>query len=108
MFKDLYKQANDKIDTESPKSRVMARLAKKSPAPARKSYKAAKVAALAACLVITIAAAGIYENVQKKTEVMPGMIPEMSMVETGAQDAQAVDVSAKPEETAAPVEKRLR
>lgn len=66
MFKDIYKQANDKIDTDAPKSRVMAKLSK-NPAPVvRKRYSAAKVAALAACFVLTIAAAGIYENMQKE------------------------------------------
>ncbi len=105
MFKDLYKQANDKIDISDPKSRVMARLSQSS-LPARKSYRAAKVAALAACFILTIAAAGIYENIQKETETLPGMIPEMSVVENGETDKPAVSVASAPvpEASAAPTQ----
>lgn len=73
MFKDIYKQANDKIDTDAPKSRVMAKLST-SPAPVvHKRHSVAKAAALAACFVLTIAAAGIYENMQKGIEMPPAV-----------------------------------
>lgn len=60
MFKELYKGANDKIPTDDAKSRVMEKINR--PNNVKKNYSYAKVAALAACFIITVGAVGIYEN----------------------------------------------
>ena len=65
MFKDVYKRANDRIDESGAKSRVIAKL--NMPVPVRKSFGGARIAAIAACFVLTIAVAGVYEHTQKST-----------------------------------------
>lgn len=80
MFKDIYKRANDKIDTQSAKSRVIAKLNK--PVPVKRHYPVAKIAALAACFVLTIAIAGVYERVQK--DISPAPMPQVSEKATDA------------------------
>lgn len=100
MFEDLYKQANDKIDIDAPKSRVMARLSKSHASVVRKSHKLAKVAALAACFVLTIAVAGIYENVEKET------LPQLAIKTAGipTEAGKTADTPVAP--TNAPVAKK--
>lgn len=99
MFKDLYKQANDKIDTQDAKARVMQRLSQ--PAPVRKSYPVAKIATLAACFVLTVAAAGIYENMQKDTD-NPLEIPSTNTAVVAQTDVPPVAAYSEPEAKAKP------
>lgn len=68
MFKDLYKQANDKIDTEAVRSRVTARLERESSPIHAGSRHIGRYAALAACFILTLAAASVYESFQKKNK----------------------------------------
>lgn len=111
MFKDIYKQANDKIDTQSAKSRVIAKLNK--PMPVKRSVSVAKIAALAACFVLTIAVAGVYEQVQKDElpVPVPPVVATPKTAENTAEDSQVVVESGaetppilekKPEPTAKP------
>lgn len=96
MFKDLYKQANEKIDTLDAKARVMKKIA--CPAPVRKSYPVARVAALAACFVLTVAAAGIYENMQKEID-NPLEIPTTNIEVVTKTDASPVAAYGETETT---------
>lgn len=68
MFKDLYKQANDKIDTEAVRSRVTARLERETTPIHAGSRHIGRYAALAACFILTLAAASVYESFQKKNK----------------------------------------
>lgn len=115
MFKDIYKQANDKIDTDAPKSRVMAKLSQ-TPSPAmKKRYRVTRVAALAACFVLTVAAAGIYENMQReidtpitltektpKTTAEPDISEDTSDIPEKEPVVQKTAKTSKPARTAVP------
>ena len=84
MFKDIYKQANDRIDESSAKSRVIAKLNK--PVPVRRVKSGARIAAIAACFVLTIAVAGVYGRMHKDTALpTPG---EMVRTADFSQDAE--------------------
>ena len=62
LFKDLYKQANDKIDTSPARQRVMDNLFTQSHKKQRKSYNFQYVAAMAACAALTFAGIGLYNE----------------------------------------------
>lgn len=66
MFKDLYKNANDKIPTDDAYLRVMEKVNAKS---RKTKYNYAKVVALAACFLLTISMISVYENFTPKQEV---------------------------------------
>ncbi len=59
MFKDLYKKANDKIPTEDAYLRVMEKV---NAAPQKTKYSYGKIAALAACFILTVSLVSVYEN----------------------------------------------
>lgn len=71
LFKDLYKQANDKIDTSPARQRVMDNLFTQSHKKQRKSYNFQYVAAMAACAALTFAGIGLYNenNTDTPTEI---------------------------------------
>ena len=66
MFKDLYKNANDKIPTEDAYLRVMESVNTKS---RKTKYSYAKIVALAACFLLTVSMISVYENFAPKEEV---------------------------------------
>ena len=66
MFKDLYKNANDKIPTEDAYLRVMETVNTKS---RKTKYSYVKFAALAACFLLTVSMISVYENFAPKEEV---------------------------------------
>ena len=66
MFKDLYKKANDKIPTEDAYLRVMENINTKAQKP---KYSYIKVAALAACFLLTFSMISLYENFAPKEEI---------------------------------------
>ncbi len=66
MFKDLYKNANDKIPTEDAYLRVMESVNTKS---RKTKYSYAKIAALAACFLLTVSMISVYEHFAPKEEV---------------------------------------
>lgn len=66
MFKDLYKSANDKIPTGDAYLRVMEKVNAK---PEKSKYPYMKVAALAACFVLTVAMVSVYENNKHQAEL---------------------------------------
>lgn len=70
LYKDLYKRANDSIETSDAKMRVMARVqkAEKRIVPVK---RVSQFAALAACLLITVAALNIYNNFEKGQKSEP-------------------------------------
>lgn len=61
MFEELYKRANAKIPTEDAKARVVKKINTQNTAKKRING-VIKGAALAACLVLTIAMVGVYQN----------------------------------------------
>jgi len=66
LFKDLYKKANDRIPTEDAYLRVMEKVNAK---PKTIKYSYGKIAALAACFILTISLVSVYENaVQNRKE----------------------------------------
>lgn len=65
MFKDLYKKANDKIPTEDAYLRVMEKVNAK---PKTIKYSYGKIAALAACFILTISLVSVYEKAAPKRE----------------------------------------
>lgn len=66
MFKDLYKNANDKIPTDDAYLRVMEKVSAKSQ---KTKYSYAKVVALAACFLLTVSMISVYENFAPREEV---------------------------------------
>lgn len=95
MFKDLYKNANDKIPTEDAYLRVMESVNTKS---RKTKYSYGKIAALAACFVLTVSMISVYENFAPKEEepftvITPENLP--------ANTPQVAEESPKP--TAQPV-----
>ncbi len=66
LFKDLYKNANDKIPTEDAYLRVMENVNTKS---RKTKYSYAKIVALAACFLLTVSMISVYENFAPKEEV---------------------------------------
>ena len=66
MFKDLYKNANDKIPTEDAYLRVMESINTKS---RKTKYSYVKFAALAACFLLTVSMISVYEHFAPKEEV---------------------------------------
>lgn len=92
MFKDLYKNANDKIPTDDAYRRVMERVSQESP-KTKYSYK--KVAMLAACFVLTISMISVYENYTSKIEKEFEVIPKPTRVATTTPE-QDVTPSAAP------------
>lgn len=66
MFKELYKKANDKIPTEDAYLRVMEKVNAK---PQKNKYNYAKIAALAACFLLTVSMISVYENFAPKEDV---------------------------------------
>lgn len=99
MFKDLYKQANDKIDTEAARSRVMARLEHRVVPVRRAPRRIQRVAALAACFVLTIAAATVYERFQKQNENELAPIELAATVMPQIAESQAEDVAIEADRT---------
>ena len=65
MFKDLYKKANDAIPTEDAYLRVMEKVNAK---PTKTKYSYGKIAALAACFILTISLVTVYEKAAPKKE----------------------------------------
>lgn len=65
MFKDLYKKANDRIPTEDAYLRVMEKVNAK---PKTIKYSYGKIAALAACFILTVSLISVYEKATDKTE----------------------------------------
>jgi len=106
LFKDLYKNANDKIPTEDAYLRVMESINTKS---RKTKYSYAKVVALAACFLLTVSMISVYENFAPKEEVPFEVITPENLIT----DAPAVaKVTPEPEnqprvasivETSAPV-----
>ncbi len=89
LYKDLYKRANDSIVTDDAKMRVMARLqkAEKRSVPVR---RVSQFAALAACLVLTVAALNIYNNFEKEQSTEFPYIQDAEVVPTALPTAQPV------------------
>lgn len=73
MFKDLYKNANDKIPTEDAYLRVMESVNTKSK---KTKYSYAKIVALAACFLLTVSMVSVYENFAPKEETPVVITPE--------------------------------
>lgn len=63
MFKDLYNSANDKIPTEDAYLRVMKKV---ESGPRKNKYGYVKVAALAACFLLTVSTISVYEKHSSK------------------------------------------
>lgn len=82
LYKDLYKKANNNIPTDDAKMRVMARIEKPVAVRVKPRRKVAEFAALAACLVFTFAALGIYNNFEKEQndKILRMNIPETARV----------------------------
>lgn len=83
MFKDLYKNANDKIPTDDAYLRVMESVNTKS---RKTKYSYAKIVALAACFLLTVSMISVYENFAPKEEVpfqviQPENLPVKTQVE---------------------------
>lgn len=102
MFKDLYKNANDKIPTEDAYLRVMERVAGESK---KSKYPYIKVAALAACFILTVAMVSVYES--NKHSKQPPMTPVNIVTETipspvAEQEAIKPKVTVKPQAAVAP------
>lgn len=71
MFKDLYKKANDRIPTEDAYLRVMEKVNAK---PKTIKYSYGKIAALAACFILTVSLVSIYEKTAPNTQEPPSPI----------------------------------
>ncbi len=65
MFKDLYKKANDAIPTEDAYLRVMEKVNAK---PQKTKYPYGKIAALAACFILTVSLISVYEKAAPQKE----------------------------------------
>ena len=94
MFKDLYKNANDKIPTQDAYLRVMERVNSES---RKTKYPYMKVAALAACFVLTVAMVSVYEK--SKPSVETPIEPANVITETVPTPAS---VEVKPDATQKP------
>ena len=66
MYKDLYKRANDSIPTDDAKRRVMSRIERPAITKVGPRKRVTEIALLAACMVFTFAAVGIYNNFEKE------------------------------------------
>ena len=104
MFKDVYKRANDSIDTQDAYKRLMEKIESpvKRKNPNRHAYKAA--AAMAACLVIAVST-GVYVHISEniKTESIakiPEKNPNRSENELAKRNDTAADEQNLTEETA--------
>lgn len=111
MFKDLYKNANDKIPTEDAYLRVMETVNNKS---RKTKYSYAKIVALAACFLLTVSMVSVYENFAPKEEVPFEVITpkiEPKAVETTPEpispEPKRVTKNVVPKETQAPVQETV-
>lgn len=103
MFKDLYKNANDKIPVDDAYLRVMEKVTQKS---TKTKYKYAKIASLAACFVLTVSMISVYES--SKNHESFDITPKSETVSTvKEQDVTNSDMPentpvSEPKSTAAP------
>ena len=95
MFKDLYKNANDKIPTEDAYLRVMESVKTKS---RKTKYSYAKIVALAACFLLTVSMISVYENFAPKEEVPFEVITPENLPTATSAPANKI-----PETTAVPI-----
>lgn len=108
MYKDLYKRANDSIETSDAKMRVMARLqkAEKRSVPVK---RVSQLAALAACLLVTVAALNIYNDFEKEQSKEPAFpyIQDAAVVPTALPTAtpEVVEAEATPQPAVKTAEK---
>ncbi len=104
MFKDLYKKANDKIPTDDAYLRVMEKVNAKS---RKTKYNYAKIAALAACFLLTVSMISVYENFAPKEDVPFEVITPENLPTDAPKMARIVPENkpsvASTEETAKPV-----
>ncbi len=108
MYKDLYKKANDSIPTDDVKRRVMSRLEKPVITKVSPRKRVTEIALLAACMVFTFAAVGVYNNFEKEQDdkILRINTPQMTHVseeEPDISEAGAMAVLTEPaKETAKP------
>ncbi|MBQ7975172.1 MAG: hypothetical protein IJ300_05755 [Clostridia bacterium] len=110
MFKDLYKNANDKIPTEEAYLRVMEQVnAKKQ----KTKYSYAKIVALAACFLLTVSMISVYENFAPKEEVpfsvvtpenLPANTPEAKTTPVVQPRVAMIEETSQPVIEAEPIE----
>ncbi len=100
MYKDLYKRANDSIPTDDAKKRVMLRLAKAEKRNGIPAVRIGQFAALAACLVFTVAALNIYNDFEKEQNKDKGLvyIHQQELEKTGTEQTNPVGTSGIGEE----------
>lgn len=99
MFKDLYKKANDKIDTTQAKERVLENICKAQVKPQNKYRIVEYTAAMAACAALTFVSINLFNK--------PQPLPELSRerpVYTDERTEDTVEIAPVPENTPAAAE----
>ena len=96
MFKDLYKKANDKIPTEDAYLHVMEKVNAK---PQKTKYPYGKIAALAACFILTVSLISVYEKAApEKEEFGPVTIENLPTPSAELGGTQVAQNTVKPNE----------